>query len=342
MTRTRRACVTAISVTVALVSVVAMSAPPTAAQTRPSDDVRVAAAAAGPFVTLLFSRTEISAADNCVRNDAGIVRLETVVAPYLTARGMTATGTLTTALTQENALTCTHWNSSLSASWARATALAQQHGWRYVSHTATYPVSLAGLTPAQSQAETCGSAAAIDSHGLTGGHGMIAYPGAQPLPITLQTDYASKCFAWGRKYANKGITLAGAGAVSPFWQITTVPNGGPCNVATASCYTVVATGSQRYVLPKSFVTTVRALRPGQWFTFQSFILVTGKSPAYTTSPIRWDCTSANVRMHWTNDNERYCYQDWQSVITAIAAVPGVVVTDPLTVGVSFGRPATYP
>ena len=250
MTRTRRACVTAISVTVALVSVVAMSAPPTAAQTRPSDDVRVAAAAAGPFVTLLFSRTEISAADNCVRNDAGIVRLETVVAPYLTARGMTATGTLTTALTQENALTCTHWNSSLSASWARATALAQQHGWRYVSHTATYPVSLAGLTPAQSQAETCGSAAAIDSHGLTGGHGMIAYPGAQPLPITLQTDYASKCFAWGRKYANKGITLAGAGAVSPFWQITTVPNGGPCNVATASCYTVVATGSQRYVLPE--------------------------------------------------------------------------------------------
>ena len=47
-------------------------------------------------------------------------------------------------------------------------------------------------------------------------------------------------------------------------------------------------------------------------------------------------------MHWTNDNERYCYQDWQAVVRAVQAVPGVIVTDPLTVGVAFGRPATYP
>jgi hypothetical protein len=87
---------------------------------------------------------------------------------------------------------------------------------------------------------------------------------------------------------------------------------------------------------------LRALKPGQWFTFQAFLLVTGKNPAYATSPIRWDCTSSNVKMHWTNDNERYCYQDWQSVVAAIPAVPGVIVSDPLTVGVRFGRPATYP
>jgi hypothetical protein len=29
-------------------------------------------------------------------------------------------------------------------------------------------------------------------------------------------------------------------------------------------------------------------------------------------------------------------------VTAIAAMPDVTVTDPLTVGVAFGRPATYP
>ena len=52
------------------------------------------------------------------------------------------------------------------------------------------------------------------------------------------------------------------------------------------------------------------------------MLVTGKSPAYTASRIRWDCTSTNVRMHWTNDNERYCYQDWQAVVRAVQAGPG--------------------
>jgi hypothetical protein len=47
-------------------------------------------------------------------------------------------------------------------------------------------------------------------------------------------------------------------------------------------------------------------------------------------------------MHWTNDNERHCYQNWQSEVAAIPTVPGVIVSDPLTVGVTFGRPAAYP
>jgi len=34
--------------------------------------------------------------------------------------------------------------------------------------------------------------------------------------------------------------------------------------------------------------------------------------------------------------------DWQQIVNAIAAMPGVTVTDPLTVGMAFGRPATYP
>src|SRR5690242_1698450 len=48
----------------------------------------------GPFVTLLFSRSEISAADNCVEDDTNIARLDTVVAPYLQSLGMAGTGTL--------------------------------------------------------------------------------------------------------------------------------------------------------------------------------------------------------------------------------------------------------
>ncbi len=330
--------------TLVALSLIAMA--PHSTQTSPSTstdrDRPSLAVAGGPYVTLLFSRTEVTAADNCVRNDSGVARLDTVIAPYLLSRGMTATGTLTTAKTEETTLSCTHSDSSLTGSWATANMLSQQYGWSFVSHTATYPANMAGLTTAQSLAETCGSAAVIDRHGLTGAHGMIAYPGAQPLPVALHTSYAATCFTWGRRYGGKGTTTAAEGKTSPYWQHTIAPNGGPCNVATASCYTIPATASQRYVLPTKAIAYVRALGAGEWFSMQAYLLVTGKSPAYSSSPIRWDCTSANARLHWSNDNERYCYRDWQTVIDAIAAVPGVTVTDPLTVGVHFGRPATYP
>ena len=86
---------------------------------------------------------------------------------------------------------------------------------------------------------------------------------------------------------------------------------------------------------------INALKPGRWLTFQAYLLVTGKSPRYTKDRTRWDCTSPNPALHWTNDVERYCYNDWQRVVRAIAA-RGITVTDPLTVGKAFGRPATYP
>lgn len=303
---------------------------------------KVAAVAPGPFATLLFSRTQMTAADNCVVNNTNVARLDTTVAPYLRSLGMTATGSLITGKTSANAVTCSHKASSMSASWAQAKSLANVFGWSFVSHTATYPADLAGLTPAQSEAETCGSARTIDNHGLPGGHGLIAYPGAQSTPVALHTNYGASCFAWGRRYYFGGTTVAAAATTPPYWQNTTAPNGGACNVATAPCYTIQSDGSPRYDLPWQYITQIRALGPGQWLTLQSYILVTGKNPAYTSSPLRWDCTSTNRKLHWTNDNERYCYQDWQAIISAIDAVPGIVVTDPLTVGVAFGRPSTYP
>lgn len=302
---------------------------------------QIAQAAVGPFATILFSRTEMTAADNCTANSTNIARLDTVVAPYLAARHLMATGTLETGTITETGLTCTHYYESMMASWSQAEALHKQYGWDFVSHTATYPLDLSVLTAAQSQAETCGSAKTIDAHGLPGGHGMIAYPGAQGSPVALQTNYGAKCFAWGREFGDSGITTSVDAATKPYWQHTAAPNGGPCNVPTAACYTVPAIGSSRYSLPSTAISNAQSLKPGMWLTIQSYILVTGKSPAYTTSPIRWDCTSSNPRLHWSNDNERYCYSDWQKIISAIAAVPGIKVTDPLTVGIAFGRPATY-
>ncbi len=314
----------------------------TASIQRASGSHAAAPAPAGPFVTLLFSRTEMTAADGCNRNDAGIARLYSTVAPFLRSLGMAGTGTLQTGTIKDTALTCTHYGDSLMGSWSDASRLAHNYGWSFASHTATYPRDIGSLPPDRAYAETCGSAAAIDAHGLPGGHGLIAYPGAQPLPQALQASYGARCFDWGRRYGNSGLTLSTAATTPPYWQYTTVFRGGPCQTAGAPCYTIHAQGSKRYTTPASYLAEIRSLRPGQWLTLQSFILVTGISPAYTQNGTRWDCSSPNPALHWTNDVERYCYSDFQRVIRAIAATPGITVTDPLTVGTAFGRTVQYP
>jgi hypothetical protein len=289
-----------------------------------------AAAVSKMYATLYFSRSEITAADACTPDDAGIARLDTTVAPYLKSLRMAGTGSLVTGVTRKTQNNCTHDGDSLTASWTQATSLAKTYGWH-----------IASLPPAEQQAETCGSANTIDAHGLPGAHGLIAYPGAQALPTSVQAKYGAKCFAWGREYDRSGTTTTAMGHTAPFWQFTRAFNGGPCNDPTAACYTITAQGSPRYATPAKIIALVDALRPGQWLTLQSYILVTGKNPRYTHNGTRWNCSSSNPDLHWTNDVERYCYNDFQQVAQAIKA-RGITVTDPFTVGVAFGRPASYP
>ena len=319
-----------------------VAAPITASVQHRSDGHAANPASAGPFVTLLFSRTEMTAADGCVRNDADIAGLGTVVAPYLWSLGMAGTGTLVTGKINGTALTCTHYGDSLMGSWHDASALARGYRWSFVSHTATYPRDVGNLPPRRAYAETCGSAAAIDAHGLPGGHGLIAYPGAQPPPEALQANYGARCFDWGRRYGNSGLTLSVAASAPPYWQYTTAFRGGPCQAAWAPCYRIHAQGSKRYASPASIIARIHSLKPGQWLTLQSYILVTGTSPAYTKNGTRWDCSSPNPALHWTNDVERYCYSDFQRIVKAIAATPDITVTDPLTVGTAFGRVVSRP
>ncbi len=293
-----------------------------------------AATPPGPFVTLLFSRTEISAADNCVENDASIARLDTTVAPYLHSLGMAGTGTLVTARTNDTTRFCTHYNDDLTASWADATNLAQNYGWSFVSHTATYPslTQIQNFTPAQAYAETCGTIATINAHGLPGAAGMIAYPGSYtkaPAVVKLQTDYGQTCFDWGRQ--------ATASTTPPYWVYPVAVVGGPCNDPTQPCYNVHVQNG-RYTMPSTVINQIKRLQPGQWYILQAYILVTGTNPNYTSDRMRWDCTSPNPAEHWTNVTVRYCWSDYQQIIQAIAGMPGITVTDPLTVGRVAGRP----
>jgi hypothetical protein len=306
---------------------------------------RGAAATAGPLVTLLFSRTEISAADNCVEDDASIARLDTTVAPYLHSLGMAGTGTLVTDRTGATTRHCTHYNDDLTASWADATNLAQNYGWKFVSHTATYPSlqQIENFTPAQAYAQTCGTIATIESHGLPGAAGMIAYPGSytkNPAVVNLQTTYGQTCFDWGRQYdhAMHGTNdLATASTTPPYWVYPVAVVGGPCNDPTQPCYTVHVQNG-RYTLPSTIIKQIQRLQPGQWYILQAYLLVTGTNPKYTSDRMRWDCTSPNPAEHWTNVTVRYCWSDFQQILHAIAAMPGITVTDPLTVGQAWGRP----
>jgi len=300
-----------------------------------------AAAARKMYATVYFSRSEVTAADACTPDDTGIARLDTTVAPYLGSLGMAGTGSLVTGVTRKTNNNCTHSGDSLTASWAQATSLARTYGWHFVSATATYPADITSLSPLQQQAETCGSANTIDTHGLPGAHGLIAYPGAQGLPTSVQAKYGVKCFAWGREYDKSGTTTMTMGTTAPYWQFTRAFNGGPCNDPSAACYTIAAQGSTRYATPADIIALVDALQPGQWLTLQSYILVTGKNPAYVHNGTRWNCNSPNPDLHWTNDVERYCYTDFKQVMRAIKA-RGITVTDPLSVGIAFGRPAVYP
>jgi hypothetical protein len=295
----------------------------------------------GPFVTLLFSRTELTAADNCVANNTNVARLDTTVAPYLASLGMRGTGTIVTSKTAAVNAGCVHYSSTKSASWSQAANLGSTYGWSFVSHTAHYLTGdLSKLSATQAFAETCGSADAIDAHGLRGGHGLIAYPGTATGILALQQQYGARCFAWGRKYGNNGLTLQSAATTAPFWQRTMAVDGGSCNDPAAACYNI-AGATSRYHTPASVIAAINALQPGQWMTIQAYVLVTGTNPPYTSSTIRWDCTSSNPALHWSNDNERYCYSDYQRIIAAVAA-KGIPTTDPLSVGIAFGRPASYP
>src|SRR5262245_17041193 len=88
---------------------------------------------AGPYVTLLFSRTAVTAASDCTPDDTGIARLDTVVAPALNQRGLHPTGTLETGPTRSSSYWCGHSRSTLYASWDLARRLASQEGWTFGS-----------------------------------------------------------------------------------------------------------------------------------------------------------------------------------------------------------------
>ena len=91
-----------------------------------------------------------------------------------------------------------------------------------------------------------------------------------------------------------------------------------------------------YTLPSTIISKLHSLTNGQWLNLQTYLLVTGKSPAYSTNNTSWDCTNPDPRYHWTNDVERYCWSDMQTVLAAINSDTSAQMNSPANVASLWG------
>ena len=281
---------------------------------------------ATPFLTLLFSRSEIMGASDCRPDRSGSsVNLITQVAPALARRGIAATGSVETGITRAATRACVHYRRSLTASWADLARLRDRYGWKFVSHGRTFATNIASMTPKQQWSETCGSLLDLERHGHWSGDGLFAYPDNK-WSAEVESNVISKCFAFGRRYASGPTTRAEAMAF-PHWQRTTGVGGGRCNNPALPCSKLKT--ATTYHSPVALIRTLRRLAPNQWLTLQSYVFVTGDRKG------QWRCRARHWQDHWTDNAERYCWNDYRRILDAIPS--RVRVTDPKTVARAWGR-----
>jgi hypothetical protein len=288
------------------------------------------------FVELLFSRTEVTGADgvSCQSDDADVARLDTTVAPYLLKLGLAPTGSIETGPTTATALWCAHNGESMATSWQVAQKLAV-NGWTFVTHSLDYPTAQdwASLSPGQQWDETCGAAQTIDANGIPGASDAFLWPN-NVLDNNALTSFVEPCFGTNR---NDGYGLTSAAEVStpPFRQSVEGLAGGPCISSTAPCHTIPGTITQ-YTNPADIINQIKSIPTDSVLSLQVYLLVTGKSPTYATNMTKWDCTSTNVMLHWTNDAERYCWSDVQVILQYLAS-NNIGIVQPGVLNATFGR-----
>jgi hypothetical protein len=189
------------------------------------------------------------------------------------------------------------------------------------------------MSPAQQWDETCGSAQTIDAFGLPGAADMFLWPDNMINQATL-VNYVEPCFGTNRLY-RPTVTTAAEMDSPPYQQLVWGINGGYCNTPGAPCR-LVPGAAVAYRTPASIISAINSLMPGQVLTLQTYLNVTGTNPAYLTNATRWDCTSPDPNLHWTNDVERYCWNDLQTILSYIAS-SGLGITQPGVVEAAFGR-----
>jgi hypothetical protein len=332
------------------------------------------AATAPPMVTIVMSRSEISAADQlvagpvstCFRDDKNIAPMNSMVLPWIAANApkVHLTGSIETKPTDGVTSTtkpywCTHYGESVAPSWTKLQSWASQYDMHFISHSADYPqnwttVPNAWVDPYGGSDrladwqnwETCGSRDAITDHGLLGADGEFFWPNQKTDP-TVMTDDVNQCFYMNRSYKAQTTFINTAASVEANQNIAYTRQllGGSCSEVTDpsnTCRTPVPGCSTRiYTVPRQVINLINNLQPGQDLNLQAYVLVRNSNPTngvnqYKTNADRWDCTADNPAYHWSNDAERYCWVDFQRIIKAIQNNPNVVVTDPEGVAQNWG------
>jgi hypothetical protein len=302
--------------------VAALSAPATGGE---------ASSSTPPYLTLLFSRTQVASAASCTPLP-GAVRLDTGVAPELQRRGLTGTGSIVLDFTAASALTCyddrradgtvVRRNAILGGSWQTAATLRDRYGWSFVSHSRSYP-DLTTLSPSQQWAESCGTLQTFRSHGHDRADGLFAYPNNR-LTTAIQSQVVSTCFAFGRRYGDVNVRSSMA---APWFAESHAVNGGACNDASLPCFRLAT--PFRYSSPVALGNELAGLAPDHWLILQGYRFLRGSLAG------RYDCTGSGWRSHWTTSTEEYCFSDYLRVLDRIN--PATRVVDPKAVAIAWGR-----
>ena len=292
------------------------------------------------MVTVTMSRTGVSAADNgveggtCTRDDQNIATLDKTVLPWLAknAPNVHLTGSIETGKTQDTTEWCSHYGETVGASWADFQAFQATYGMRFISHSSTYAKNWPKLTPAQQYAQTCATRDVISSHGLLGADGQFDWPD-NIIDPNVQATYVQPCFYFNRIYGGNGLNTLASALANHDEVFTKQAYGGSCNVSGLPCSTVYP---YTYTLPSTVINTIKALKPGQHYSLQTYLLVTKTNPVYKTNTTQWDCTSTDPHYHWSNDTERYCWSDFRKILAFLQSDPNVIVTDPEGVAIAWG------
>jgi hypothetical protein len=280
------------------------------------------------YVTILLGRTQFTTVGNDCAPMPGAVDLDEV-ASDLSARGLTAVGTVVVDRTNETGFSC--WGRyALEPDW-RWIEARHADGWGFVSAGSDY-VDMTTLSLPASRRESCGSLEAFTSHGIVGADGLFAYP-SNRFTVALQENPVSRCFSYGRRYDTIDHPNVRAEMQAPWFAKTYSVNGGMCNDQALPCYTVTGTPENtptyRYASPEALAAAMHT-QARTWFIAQFYRFVSGSRLG---TGLSWDCTSLDWRQHYTSRQEVYCYDDFLTIMDGLhdATRTGVKVTDPATV-----------
>lgn len=281
----------------------------------------VAKPAGQAFLTLMFGRSQLALATDTCQRVPNTVPLDQVAAE-LHRRGITGTGAVVGDRTAEASTTC--YSGALYPSWQQLAHLRDDYGMRFVSAGVSH-VNNTLLTPSQQYQNICGSLPALVAHGHDRAWGTFAYPNGKQS-LTLQTRVTSRCFAYGRVY-QMGRSHQDIVSRSPWLERTNSLAGGACNAPALPCYSLQVR-SGRY-FSRDVLARLMSVGPGEWSTVYMYKFITGSYTATDGSGVRWDCTAADWRAHWTTVPETYCWNDYLAALSSIPS--GVTVVDPATV-----------